>query len=144
MSLDVIGLFCEDIREEKSGQYTLIGIFPDNLNLGVPPGPTHQAFLSKLGIYVRVHFAAEDDPGPMKVILIFPNGTEAEIGKLDEALIAQSKAQAADSKNPIAGVISHAVHAPFQVQVPGKLLAVLETKTGRHTCAVLNVSAGSA
>jgi len=31
--VSAIAVFCEDIREEKSRQDIIIGVFPDNLNL---------------------------------------------------------------------------------------------------------------
>jgi hypothetical protein len=34
----VIGVFCEDAREEKSGQFSLIGLLPDNVNFSGSPG----------------------------------------------------------------------------------------------------------
>ena len=50
MKFSAIALFCEDIREEKSGQYAIAGILPDRLNVKRLP-----TVLPKLGIYLRFH-----------------------------------------------------------------------------------------
>ena len=34
-AVNVMALFCEDIREEKDGVVSLIGIIPDNVNVDV-------------------------------------------------------------------------------------------------------------
>jgi hypothetical protein len=144
MKMQVIGLFCEDIREEKSGQISLVGIMPDNANIPAPPTPTEenkvfQGVLPKLALYVRIHLALEDDPGPMLISLVLPNGDAIELTTISEDIIETSKKQAVDKGLPIAGMFSHMVFIGFRVPGSGKLLAVLDSKYGRETCAVLNL-----
>jgi hypothetical protein len=95
--MQAIGLFCEDIREEKSGQLNLIGIMPDNLNIPATPAPTDgkilQAMIPKLALYVRVHLEPEDDPGEVQISLIFPNGDVSNIASFPAELVEESKSR---------------------------------------------------
>ncbi len=137
MTLNAIGLFCEDIREEKSGQVTLIGILPDNVN--VPPAPDNaKAILPKLGLYVRVHLGMDDEPGPMTIKLVFPDDSELMLGNFEPNLIATAKRQAQERRLPIAGLVSHAVLSGLQASVPARIMAILESAGERRTLAVLN------
>jgi hypothetical protein len=142
--MQVVGVFCEDIREEKSGQSTLIGIMPDNINVPTPPQPVEgrvpRGFIPKLGLYVRINIEADDEPGPMTLKLIFPGGTEQPLGDISAEIIAKSKAEAIARNLPIAGILSSAVLSPFiSPGGPGLITAVLDTEKGRHVCAVLNM-----
>ena len=143
MTVHVVGLFCEDIREEKSGQISIIGIMPDNANVPTPPpikdgSPPLQGILPKLGLYVRAHIGLEDEPSAMEIKLIFPDGNTLALSTFGADLIETSKRQAKENGLPIAGMYSHAVLVGLIVGRPGKLLAVVDLKEGRQTCAVLN------
>jgi hypothetical protein len=41
-----MGVFCDDIREEVQGMHSLVGIYPDNVNVPVVP-----RMMPKLGLY---------------------------------------------------------------------------------------------
>lgn len=140
MSINVLGLFCEDIREEKSGQLTLVGIFPDNVSTPTRPEnlpTTARAVMPKIALYMRVHIGVDDDVGPMNIKLVSQNGEELDLGSINEDLIARSRREAVANGLPIAGFINHAVMQGFQV-VPGLLLGVVDIDGQRHTAAVLN------
>ena len=144
MTVQVVGLFCEDIREEKSGQLSIIGIMPDNLTIPAPPSVKEgserpQGILPKLGLYVRVQIGLEDEPGPMEINLIFPDGNALRLSGFGDDLIESAKRQAKENALPIAGMLSHAVLVGVPVSGPGKFLAVVDAKEGRQTCAVLNL-----
>jgi hypothetical protein len=141
MTLQVVGLFCEDIREEKSGQFTLVGILPDNVNVPAPPDPQNKdskAVIPRLGLYIRVHLGFKDDPGPMTLKLILPDLSEIELGTINTELIENSKTQALANDLPFAGILQHALLQGFTIPGAGKVVAVLDSKGERHTCAVLN------
>jgi hypothetical protein len=56
-------IFCEDIREEKSGQDTIVGTLPDNLLINPPPPKLQdaKALMPKLGMYLRINLLADQD-----------------------------------------------------------------------------------
>jgi hypothetical protein len=142
MALHVVGMFCDDIREEKGGQTTIVGVLPDNVNLPPrPPGtsPTARALMAKLGLYVRIHIGLEDDIGPMSVKLLMPDGTEIDMGSVDADVIALSKRQASEKGLPFAGIITNAVIQGFQVPLGGTIYGVVDIGDQRLTCAVMNL-----
>lgn len=143
MTFQVVGIFCEDIREEKSGQLTLIGTVPDNVVL--PPAPSNLGdrkavpIIPKLGLYVRVHAPLDQLPKPMKLKLLFPDGTNLEIGELDKGLITKARDEALAKHLPVAGMVMTAVLQGFQVGMPGVVRAVLENESDAYLCAFLNL-----
>ncbi len=143
--MQVVGVFCEDIREEKSGQSTLIGILSDNINVTPPPprtvGRAAAGLIPKMGLYVRINLNPDEDgPGAMTLKLLFSDGRELVLGVISEEVIAQSKAEAKSKSLPIAGILSSAVVAPFPAPNPPTLItAVLDTKNSRVICGILNI-----
>src|SRR5260370_33702983 len=114
-SISTIGLFCEDIREEKSGQDTIIGIMPDNINV-----PTLPAMVSKLGIYIRIQVNENANPKTIKTLLKLPDGQELALGSLDN-LIAKAKADAKEIAMPFPGLIAKSIISPFPIREVGKI-----------------------
>jgi hypothetical protein len=129
----IIALFCEDIREEKSGQDTLVGILPDNLNIVNLPG-----MLSKLGIYIRIQLEHEDNPQTIKIRVKGPLSQHLEIGSLDH-LIGQAKSQAQEKGFPFAGLVAKSIISPFPVQELGKIEAIVEIDGTEYICGALNI-----
>jgi hypothetical protein len=141
MTLQVVGFFCEDVREEKSGQLTLVGVLPDTINIPRPPPDLPdmmRARMPKLGLYVRVHMSLDYGGRSMKTKLKFPDGGETPIGVVDEAIIAKAKDDAVAQGLPIAGVIQHAVLQGFAIpNPPGLVTAILEVDGTEHMAAIL-------
>ncbi len=140
MTLNVVGVFCEDIREEKSGQVSLVGILPDNVNISQPPPdrPNSRATIPKLGVYVRIHIGVDYDPGAMSLKLRLPDGREIDLGAVDKFLLDKAKNDARARQLPIAGIISQAVLMGFVLPQSGIITAILEAGQEKHVCAVLN------
>jgi hypothetical protein len=141
MGLRAVGVFCEDIREEKGGQLTIIGILPDNVNMPPRPegaSPATRVVLPKLGLYLRILMETEADVEPITVKLLLPEGEEIVLAEVDAALIAQSKKEAADRKLPVAGIVNQALMQGFRAPT-GTMYAAIETGGQRHICAVLNL-----
>lgn len=132
-SFSAIGLFCEDIREEKSGQDTLVGILPDNVDVPSVPG-----VIPKIGLYVRVHIYETGKPQKIRIRLKMPGGEETELANLDN-LIDKSKKEAAENAIPYAGIISKSVISPFKLTSIGKVEAILEVDDEEFTCGALNI-----
>jgi hypothetical protein len=140
MTIQVVGLFCEDVREEVSRQLTLIGLFPDTLNVeAVNPGSDGHAVFPKLALFVRVNVSIDDPVETMALKLVFPNGQRIGIGEVSKDLIQRSKDEAAASELPFAGIRHHAVMQGFAVPQSGPILGVLDTGAQQITCAVLNI-----
>jgi hypothetical protein len=143
MALQIIGLFCEDVREEKSGQLSLIGLMSDNINVeAVNPGKTGHALFPKIGLFVRINMSVDEPVQAMSIKLLLPNGQKVVLGEISENLIQHSKDQAARSELPLAGIRHHAVIHGFAVPQSGAVLAVVEMGEQQFTCAVLNIKLG--
>jgi hypothetical protein len=133
--ISIVALFCEDVREEKAGTYTIIGIFPDNLNF-----PKLPAALPKLGIYARVHMRPSFDPGPIEVHLVMPDGTVAAKVDLTAELVKQTRDAALASSAPIAGLIAHFIISPLHVRGPGRIQVVAHFSGNDYVCGNLYVN----
>ncbi len=102
-----IGLFCEDIRAEKSGQETVVGIFLDELNVvlaeDLPDGGT--PLMPKFGLYVRILLDVEAPPPRVGVRLVGPDGKLLSQLEVDEEVILNGQRKAQDREAPIAGIV---------------------------------------
>ncbi len=130
MTLNILALFCEDIREEMGGVLSLIGVIPDNVNVSnlpneassIPPKIDIGAkVLSKLCVFVRINFDPEYELPEGKLRLVLPNDEKIELGNIDSATIKKAQREAKEKGNPLAGVISRAVLGGFRIPKLGVL-----------------------
>jgi len=120
-SFSAVALFCEDIREEKAGTITLVGIFPDNIN--VSKVPMHFA---KLAVFTRINYPVDMKPERLEVILKDAEGSETNFGSFDQAFIEEAVKRAKEKGAPIVGLITQIVAPGFPVQKPGRLVVVVK------------------
>lgn len=114
--VSVITIFCEDVRQEKSGAETLIGVMPDNVNLTQIPGN-----LAKLAIYTRISFPSDYNLGPVTISISTPWKDEQVLTVLDENFVSTAISDAKQKSGPLVGLISRAVSAPFVVNSAGRV-----------------------
>jgi hypothetical protein len=129
---NVVGLFCEDVREEKTG-HTVIGVFPDNMEVPHLPGA-----LPKLGLYVRCHVDPMADVGEVSLKLKFPDGNEVPLTKFDEATVKKTQADTRAKGTPLCGLVLIAVAAMVQLGGPGRLLAIVTIAGEEVLAATIN------
>jgi hypothetical protein len=127
--------FCEDIRHEQGDTNSLVGIMPDNIS-GAPEYP---ALLPKLGIYVRINFDPNDDPGSIEMVLVRANGEEQRISKIQRQLIEKTIGEAKRDGNPVAGIITRAIIAPFPITEAGRMRVFARLPKGDVLAGSLNV-----
>jgi hypothetical protein len=135
MKFFAIALFCEDIREEKSGQYTIVGILPDSLNVQRVP-----AVLPKLGIYLRFHLNTASKFRTIKATLRVPGGKNIPLAEVHQKLLAELRTKALSSGTPFAGLVYKTFFSPFGVSAAGRLEVVAEINGAYHICGVLNIT----
>jgi hypothetical protein len=128
-----MGLFCEDVREEKAGTRTLVGVLPDNLFVGTPP-----SFLPKLFVYFHIHLDYESSVRSIKARIKFPGGPTVEIATFDE-LIEPVRADAKAKGMPFAGLIATGGLIPVPITQLGKIEAVVEVDGTEYVCGALNL-----
>src|SRR6266516_7357334 len=134
MKFSANALFCEDIREEKSGQYTIIGILPDSLNVQRVP-----AVLPKLGIYLRFHLNTASKFRTIKTRLRVPGGKDIPLAEVDQKLLAEVRTNALSGGMPFAGLVYKTLFSPFGVSAAGRLEVVAEINGADHICGALNI-----
>jgi hypothetical protein len=132
--ISVIALFCEDIREEKSGTDTIVGVLPDNLR--VPHVP---ALFPKMCVYLRTNIGLAFDAGPFTTRIVMPGGKEAGRSEA-RAEVVNSVRQAAQSKGaPYAGFITRFVFAPLHIDETGRILALVTIRGNEYVAGALNI-----
>jgi hypothetical protein len=137
MGTRAIAIFCEDIREEKSGQITLVGIFPDNLNL-----PRVPSLAPKLGVYVRVTFDPQSRlPKQISARLQTPweASRNLQLGNADANLIATAVANSRKNNLPVVGIIMQAMLSPFPIPTAGQIVIYVKVDDEEYPCGVLNL-----
>ena len=132
-AIQVLGVFCDDVREEASGMHTLVGVYPDNLN--VPPLPVA---LAKLALYVRVAVDPHIDVLPMFLWLVPDKGEEKQVNAIDPELVRRAQKEARERGTPIATIMCRIIMAPFPIMDYGRVKAALRTGDDEIICASLN------
>jgi len=126
----IIGLFCEDIRQEIGGQVSLIGIFPRDIVV-----PQMPIIIPKLGLSLMFNFPLDQIPLSIRMKIVAPWSPEplfeiAHDGFRDAAMTVKRVNDAG-----IGGRTFH-ILSPFMIQEPG-IIRVLITIDGE------DISAGS-
>lgn len=130
----VISFFCDDIREEKNDMDTLIGIYPNNVNV-----PHFPFSFPKLGIYTRIHFDVEDSPGDIKIKASRPKEEDIPLTIMTEESFSESQQQTKEEGLPVMGLISKAVAVGFTIKEPGQLKIIVTIQGEEYIGGVLNV-----
>jgi len=115
-ALSAMVLFCEDIRQEVSGQVSLVGILPDGLHLPGIPG-----MIPKLGMYVRAHIPVDLEPTTAYIYVFGPDTERTLVAQFDPEMIHRAQSEARAMGLPIAGVINLITASPFTVEKEGRL-----------------------
>jgi hypothetical protein len=133
-STSFVGLFCEDIREEKSGQDTIIGVFPDNFAVTSVP-----VLIPKLALYIRLNFDAPNLPTNISLQLTMDNKEDISLGNMPLEIIEKGKTEADTNEMPFVGLIFKGIIAPFQIQSFGKIMAIVTVDGKDNICGALNI-----
>lgn len=136
--MHAISLFCEDIREEKSGTVTIVGVLPDNLSI-----PSLPSLMPKLCIYTRIHIAPKSSQDQIVAKIRLSDGAEHIIGEADQGLIAKARQDGIDANVPIFGIILTAILSPFPVLSAGRLLVIVAAGDEEIISGQLNIQAAS-
>ena len=134
-SISVIGIFCEDIREEKSGQDTLVGILPDGILIDTIP-----ASLPKLGLYFRMHAPPDFDLStPVLLRLIHTDGKVIVESRLEESFKASMPSERI-SNIPYLGLLQKVVMTSLPVTKEGRIIAEITIGDRTEICASLGIA----
>lgn len=124
-NFSAVTIFAEDLREERSGTETMIGILPDNVNV-----PQFPFAFPKMAMYTRIVVDHDFEVEPIK-IYIKVNDSEVSLGEIEVALIDKALADSKEAGSPITGLISRAISVPFAVQQASRIL--VSARTSKHS-----------
>jgi hypothetical protein len=133
-STSFVGLFCEDIREEKSGQDTIVGVLPDNF--AVPSTPV---LLPKLAVYFRANWDPSNLPSNVSLKLEVPNQPDINLGNMHSEIIEKGKQEADVKGMPFVGLVFKGIISPFRIQSFGKIVAIVTVDGEDSVCGALNI-----
>jgi hypothetical protein len=129
-----MGIFCEDMRQENSGQDMLIGILPDTLNV-----PSFPGMMPKLGVYVRVHFeAGYPQPKTITAKIISTDGEEIALPAWTADVIKKGFEDARSHGIPLVGFVLKAVLG-IPIKVPGIMVTQVEIDGVDYTASNLRI-----
>lgn len=124
--ISAVVLFCEDIREEKSGTYSIIGVLGDNMIVPGFPGA-----MPKLGVYIRINIPIELEPQSYKIYFTFPDGNRILANSVDIEMVEKAIRDAKDESNLIAGIYSQMIASPLAISQAGRFEVDLEWAGGK-------------
>jgi len=133
--VSAIALFCDDIREEKSGVVSAIGILPDNINVASVP-----FIFPKLVIYARISFETTGEPPRViNLRLVHADNKEAPLTAFDEAIIQRGLRESQEKGAANAGLVATAIMSPFRVRQAGRINVVAKIDDKDIICGTLNI-----
>lgn len=144
MAHNCVGIFCEDVRDEASGSFTIVGVLPDNIDIAggtAPPEAANSAFMfPKMGIFLRVNLDASQRPKqPIKARATFPGNPDFQLGEIGIDVIEKSFADAEAKSQPIVGLIFKAVFSPLPLRESGQAIVYATIEGQDIVSGVLNI-----
>jgi hypothetical protein len=138
-----ICLFSEDIRAEKSGQDTIVGTLPDNLNLeGTPPpaGAPARAMLPKLSVYLRINLDI-DSGNPKAVAARVLNTNDDLLAQSDwtSDVIDKAFIDSRANQMPLVGLVFKVIMSPLPITGSGKIRVIATVDGTDYLAGALNV-----
>lgn len=131
-----IGLFCEDIRDERLGTTSLVGVLPDNVAL-----PAFPFLFPKIAVYVRFRLDATLPPPALACKLVTVDGTEFILGEYDSEAIAPHFNAAIAAESPIVGFLMNGFFLQLSVPKAGRFVLVAAIDGESFIAGTLNVVA---
>jgi len=129
-------VFCDDIRMELGGKYSLMGIYPRVLVLPVRP----PVVLPKLGVVVWLVCDIDDPPASATVVVIAQPGN-VQLFRETITIVAGDRPQ--DGSMKMSYSIRFSI-SPVKIASLGVIYAVVETELGALRASRLEVTADTA
>lgn len=137
MKFSATSIFCHDIREEKAGTETLVGVLPDNIN--VPAVPSR---LPQLCSYTRIIMLPPFDQVDVSAALLSQDGSEFFRNSIDKEILKKAHEEAAEAGAPMATIVSRIVAAPMEFKEVGRMIVRVEVDGEGINCGQLNIRIG--
>lgn len=134
MTINCTALFCESIREEKSGQDTIVGILPDNIAV-----PSFPGIFASLSVYVRITFEPTEKPASLAIELLNVDDTQLADLIFDQSLIDNATSDTLKEGNPFVSLIGRMGVGNIPIPAPGRMRLYSVLSGERRLIAALNV-----
>lgn len=118
-----VALFCEDVREEKQGTESVMGVFPNAINVSGFPGE-----LNRLALYVRIHVATTWDATDLRIYFRNTDDSLVELSVVEKSFVEATQKNAEQTGFSIAGLITKAIMPNFVVPKAGTVVAFLKCR----------------
>lgn len=129
-----ITIFCEDIREEKAGTDTVIGIFTDNIEV-----PQVGGIFPKICAYTRINVDHASNLGDLRLKIFGIDGSQILDAQMDPALIDKARSDSLTDGNPITSLVFKTVMSNVAVFQAGRISAVVTSALGDIQSGSLNI-----
>lgn len=133
-SFTATALFCEDIREEIGGTFTIVGVMPDNVEV-----PSFPVLISKLAIYVRANIDPAFNPGSITLRIKVGDGPANDVATMDPKVVAQTMLLARETRIPMAGLVLRTMMQNLPIRAPGRITALVRTSQEEVVVGFLNI-----
>lgn len=127
MNFTTLALFCDDLRDEASGQQSLMGIWPDYIKLETPG---NAVATSRMAIYVRTMISVDETAEDLEISLYAGDQSVIRIAAIPAEFITKTIEEAKRGGMPNAGFINRMVAAAFPFSGPTLLKVV--ARCGEH------------
>ena len=133
--ISAVALFCQDIREEKAGTVSIIGVFTDNITVQKVPFAFPQ-----MAIYTRINFpVSEEPPRIIAMRIVFADGREIDLATFDAELIQKARSESVAKGSAKAGLVATAAMAPVPIAQAGRINVIAKIDGQDSVCGTLNV-----
>ena len=118
--ISVIANFCSDVRQEKGGTETIVGVLPDRINLPEIPG----AF-AQMTVYIRMHLRTDYRPVEIVSRIVLPDGSELDRSEMKDTFIQGAREKVIERGAPYFGLVAKFLVAPLRITQEGRIQAIV-------------------
>ena len=114
--LTIAAFFCEEIRSERAGFLSLIGMFPPTINLSGPDDadrPSDSKLVLQTYLFVQMNLDPSAVVKSAEVVLVDPEGHETTIVEISCATIEGAQNLARTHGNPVAKIMTYGLLEGF-------------------------------
>jgi hypothetical protein len=131
----VVALFCDDVREEKSGKETIVGIYPDNVNV-----PSFPYTFPRVLIYTRINTDVRDKIKKVEIRISLPEEeTETIMSTADKKFVSETQKTAKKKGTPIVSIVGRVVASQMRVLAPGQVRLLVTVNDDEYVGGFINV-----
>lgn len=131
VDFSIVAIFCEDIRFEKSGQETIVGVISDNVK--VPAIPIE---MPKIGIFIRSIFSPGFSISSLSFSFVGPDGAKLLSFSVEDEILKRAFNEAIEENLPFVGLKSVALGG-VSIQAPGRYTVYAYLDGAEYICGQL-------